>query len=103
MGASELLAERAARRLQHEVAHLKEHAPLPAHQPHVLDLHKRAALRRANSAGRGTRLPAGFQKRQRSKSILHLTRLPLTAAAAGSQARCGRPPERNSGRRSCCQ
>ena len=41
------LAERAARRLQglqHEVAHLKEHAPLPAHQPHVPGLHKRAAL-----------------------------------------------------------
>ena len=46
--------ERAARRLQglqHEVAHLKEHAPLPGHQPHVPGLHKRAALRRANSAG----------------------------------------------------
>ena len=37
--------ERAARRLQglqHEVAHLEEHAPLPGHQPHVPDLHKRA-------------------------------------------------------------
>ena len=32
--------ERAARRLQ---AHLEEHAPLPAHQPHVPGLHKRAA------------------------------------------------------------
>ena len=38
--------ERAARRLQglqHEVAHLEEHAPLPGHQPHVPGLHKRAA------------------------------------------------------------
>ena len=35
--------ERAARRLQglqHEVAHLKEHAPLPAHQPHVPGVRK---------------------------------------------------------------
>ena len=29
--------------LQHEVAHLEEHAPLPGHQPHVPGLHKRAA------------------------------------------------------------
>ena len=38
--------ERAVRRLQglqHEVAHLEEHAPLPGHQPHVPGLHKRAA------------------------------------------------------------
>ena len=50
--------ERAARRLQglqHEVAHLKEHAPLPGHQPHVPGLHKRAApaareLRKARRA-----------------------------------------------------
>ena len=38
--------ERAARRLQglqHKVAHLEEHAPLPGHQPHVPGLHKRAA------------------------------------------------------------
>ena len=68
--------ERAARRLQglqHEVAHLEEHAPLPGHQPHVPGLHKR------------TRLPAGSQKRQRSKSILHFTRLPLALTLT---ARC---------------
>ena len=29
-----------APRLQHKVAHLEEHAPLPGHQPHVPDLHK---------------------------------------------------------------
>ena len=71
--------------LQHEVAHLKEHAPLPAHQPPSA-----RPLRHANSAGRGT---AGSQKRQRSKSILHLTCLPLALTS----------PERASGRRSCCQ
>ena len=73
--------ERAARRLQglqHEVAHLEEHAPLPAHQPHVPGLHKRAA-------GRGTRLPAESQKRQRSKSTLHFTCLPLALTLT---ARC---------------
>ena len=42
-------------------------------------------LRRANSAGRGTRLPAGSQKRQRSKSILHFTCLPLALTLT---ARC---------------
>ena len=42
-------------------------------------------LRRANSAARGTRLPAGSQKRQRSKSILHFTRLPLALTLT---ARC---------------
>ena len=48
--------ERAARRLQglqHEVAHLEEHAPLPGHQPHVPGLHKRAA-----PAARELRVPA---------------------------------------------
>ena len=48
----------------------------------------------ARTPRRGTRLPAGSQKRQRSKSILHFTCLPLAltlTAAAGSQARCGRP------------
>ena len=39
-------------------------------------------LRRANSAGRGTRLPAGSQKRQRSKSILHFTCLPWRTSTA---------------------
>ena len=56
------LAERAARGLQHKVAHLEEHAPLPAHQPHVPGLHKRTAATREL---RGARLPAGCQKRQR--------------------------------------
>ena len=82
------LADRAARRLQglqHEVAHPKEHAPLPAHQPHVPGLHKRAApaareLRRARRAVAGR-----AQKRQRSKSILHFTCLPLALTLT---ARC---------------
>ena len=42
-------------------------------------------LRRANSAGRGTRLPAELQKRQRSKSTLHFTCLPLALTLT---ARC---------------
>ena len=42
-------------------------------------------LRRANSAGRGTRLPAESQKRQRSKSTLHFTCLPLALTLT---ARC---------------
>ena len=42
-------------------------------------------LQRANSAGRGTRLPAGSQKRQRSKSILRFTCLPLALTLT---ARC---------------
>ena len=79
--------ERAARRLQglqHEVAHLEEHAPLPGHQPHVPGLHKRTAPA-ARKLGRGTRLAAGSQKRQRSKSILHFTCLPLALTLT---ARC---------------
>ena len=47
-------------RVQHEVAHLKEHAPLPAHQPHVPGLHKRAgpATRELRGARRGCRRQA---------------------------------------------
>ena len=46
------------------------------------------------------RLPAGSQKRQRSKSILHFTRLPLalTLTARCSWLSSSRPPERASGR-----
>ena len=53
-------------------------------------------------AGRGTRLPAGSQKRQRSKSILHFTCLPLaltlTARCSWLSSSVRRPPERASGR-----
>ena len=59
------------------MAHLEEHAPLPGHQPHVPGLHKRAA-----PAARELR---GSQKRQRSKSILHFTCLPLALTLT---ARC---------------